>query len=157
MWTMNLQMFKLDLEETGNRRSNYHYPLDHQKSKRVPEKHFCIIDFTKAFDCVAHNKLQKILQEMGLSDHLTCLLRSLNVGQETIVKTGHERTDRLQIGKGVDQGCILSPCLFNLSAEYILWNSRLDEAQAGIRIAGRNINNFRYTDAPPLWQKVKNN
>ena len=99
-----------------------------------------------AFDCVDHNKLWKILKEMGIPDHLTCLLRNLYAGQETTVRTGHGTTDWYQIGKGVHQGCILSPCLFNLSAEYIVRNAELDEAQAGIKIAGRNINNLRYAN-----------
>ena len=93
-----------------------------------------------------HNKLWKILQEMGMPDHLTCLLRNLYAGQEATVRTGHEKTDWFQIGKGVCQGCILSPYLFNLYAEYIRQNARLDEAQAGIKIAERNINNLRYED-----------
>ena len=105
--------------------------------------YFCFIDYAKAFDCVDHNKLWKILQEMGIPDHLTCLLRNLYAGQAATVKTGHGTTDWFQIGKGVCQGCILSPGLFNLYAECILQNSRLDEAQAGIKIAGRNINNLR--------------
>ena len=88
----------------------------------------------------------KILKEMGISDHLTCLLRNLYAGQEARVRTGHGTTDWLQIGKGVRQGCILSPCLFNLNAEYIMRNAGLEEAQAGIKIAGRNINNLRYVD-----------
>ena len=104
------------------------------------------IDYAKAFDCVDHNKLWEILEEMGIPDHLTCLLRNLYAGQEATVRTGHGKTDWLQLGKGVRQGCIFSPCLFNLYAESILWNARLDEAQAGIKIAGRNINNLRYTD-----------
>ena len=103
-----------------------------------------------------HNKLWKILKEMGIPDHLTCLLRNLYVGQEATVKTGHG-TDWFQIGKEVHQGCILSPCLFNLYAEYIMRNTELDEAQAGIKIAGRNISNLRYTDDTPLWQKAKKN
>ena len=116
--------------------------LDHQKSKRVPEKiYFFFIDYAKAFDCVDHNKLWKILKEMGIPDHLTCLLRNLYAGQEA---TGHGRTDWFQIGKEVHQGCILSSCLFNLYAEYIMRNSGLDEAQAGIKIDARNINNLRY-------------
>ena len=119
--------------------------------------YFCFIDYAKAFDCVDHNKLWTILKEMGIPDHLTCLLRNLYAGQEATVKTGHGTTDWFQIGKGVGQGYILSPCLFNLYAEYIMRNAGLDEAQAGIKIAGRNINNFRYADAPPLWQKVKKN
>ena len=107
---------------------------------------FCFVDYAKAFDCVDHNKLWKILKEMGIPDHLTCLLRNLYAGQEAIVRTGHGITDWLQIGKGVHQGCILSPCLFNFYAEYIMRNAGLEEAQAGIRIAGRNINNLRYGD-----------
>ena len=103
-----------------------------------------------------HNKLWKILQEMGMPDHMTCLLRNLYEGQEAIVRIGHGTTDWFQIGKGVCQGCILSPCLFNLYAEYIIQNSRLDEAQAGIKFAGKNINNLRYADDTTLWQKVKN-
>ena len=101
---------------------------------------------TKAFDCVDHNELWKILKEMGIPDHLTCLLRSLHAGQEATVRTGHGTTDWFQIGKGVRQGCILSPCLFNLYAEYIMRNAGLEETQAGIKIARRNINNLRYAD-----------
>ena len=104
------------------------------------------MDYAKAFDCVDHNKLWKILKEMGIPEHLTCLLRNLYAGQETTVKTGYGTTDLFQAGKGVHQGCIFSPCLFNLYAEYIMWNAGLDEAQAGIKLAGRNINNLRYTD-----------
>ena len=104
-----------------------------------------------------HNKLWKILQEMGIPDHLSCLLRNLYVGQEATVRTGYGTTDWFQIGKGVRQGCILSPCLFNLYAEYVMSNAGLDEAQAGIKFAGRNINNFRYRDDTTLWQKVKKN
>ena len=108
--------------------------------------YFCFINDAKAFDCVDHNKLWKILKEMGIPDHLTCLLRNLYAGQEVTVRTGHGTTDWFQIGKGVHQGCIWSPCLFNLYAEYIMWNAWLDEAQARIKIAGRNINNLRYAD-----------
>ena len=107
--------------------------------------YFCFIDYAKAFDCVDHNKLWKILKEMGIPDHLNFLLRNLYAGQEATVRTGHETTDWFQIRKGVRQGCILSPCLFNFYAEYIMRNAGLDEAQAGIKIAGRNINN-KYTD-----------
>ena len=117
--------------------------------------YFCFIDYTKAFDCVDHNKLWKILKEMGIPDHLTCLLRNLYAGQEATVGTGHGTTDWLQIGKGVHQGCILSPCLFNLYAEYIRRNARLDEAQAGIKIAGRNINNLRYVNDSILMAESK--
>ena len=108
--------------------------------------YFCFIDYAKAFDCVDQNKLWKILKEMGIPDHLTCLLRNLYAGQEATVRTGHGTTDWFQRGKGVCQGCILSPCLFNLYAEYIMRNAGLEEAQAGIKIAGRNINNLKYAD-----------
>ena len=112
--------------------------------------YFCFIDYAKAFDCLDHNKLWKILKEMGLPHHLTCLLRNLYTGHEATVRTGYGTTDWFQIGKGVSQGCILSPCLFNLNAEYIMRNPGLDEAQAGIKIAGRNINNLRYADDTTL-------
>ena len=105
--------------------------------------YFIFIDYTKAFDCVNHNK---VLQEMELSDPLTCLLRNLYEGQEAMVRTGHGTTDWFQIGKGVYKGCILSPCLFNLHAEYIMKNAGLDEAQTGIQFVRRNINNLRHTD-----------
>uniref|UniRef100_A0A8B9W1P3 RNA-directed DNA polymerase n=1 Tax=Bos mutus grunniens TaxID=30521 RepID=A0A8B9W1P3_BOSMU len=108
------------------------------------------IDYAKAFDCVDHNKLWKILKEMGIPEHLTCLLRNLYAGQEATLRTGHGTTDWFQIGKGVCQGCILSPCLFNLYAEYTMRNAGLEEAQAGIKIAGRNINNLRYADDTTL-------
>ena len=122
--------------------------MDHRKSKRVPEKHyFCFIDYAKAFDCVDHNQLWKILKEMGIPDYLTCLLRNLYADQEATVRTGHGTTDWFQIGKGVHQGCILSPCLFNVDAEY---NAGLEEAQAGIKIAERTINNLRYADDTTL-------
>ena len=107
--------------------------------------YFCFIDYAKAFDCVDHNKLWKILQEMGIPDQLTCLLRSLYAGQEATVRNGHGTTDWFQIRNGVRQGCILSLCLFKLYAKYIMRNTGLDEAQAGIKIAGRSINNLRYT------------
>ena len=108
------------------------------------------IDYAKAFDCVDYHKLWKILKLMEIPDHLTCLLRNLYAGQETTVSTGHETTDWFQIGKGVCQGCILSPCLFNFYADYIMRNTGLDEAQSGIKIAGRNINNLRYADDTTL-------
>ena len=107
---------------------------------------FCFIDYAKAFDCVDHNKLWQILKEMGIPDHLTCLLRNLYAGQEATVRPGHGTADWLKIGKGVHQGCILSLCLFNLHAECIMRNAGLDEAQAEIKIAGRNINNLKYAD-----------
>ena len=112
--------------------------------------YFCFIDYAKAFDCVDHNKLWKILKEMGIPNHLTCLLRNLNVGQEATVRTRRGTKDWFQIGKGVHQVCILSPCLFNFYAEYIIQNARLDESQAGINIARRNINNLRYADDSTL-------
>ena len=119
--------------------------------------YFCFIDYVKAFDCVDDNKLWKILKEMGAPDHLTCLFRNLFAGQEATVGTGHGTTDWFQIEKGVHQGCILSPCLFNLYAGYIMRNAGLNEAQAGIKIAWRNINNLRYADYTTLWQKAKKN
>uniref|UniRef100_A0A8B9YML8 RNA-directed DNA polymerase n=1 Tax=Bos mutus grunniens TaxID=30521 RepID=A0A8B9YML8_BOSMU len=112
--------------------------------------YFRYIDYAKAFDCVDHNQLWKILKEMGIPDHLICLLRNLYAGQEATVRPGHGRTDCFQIGKGVRQGCILSPCLFNFYAEYIMRNAGLEETQAGIKIAGRNINNLGYADDTTL-------
>ena len=150
-------MFKLVLKRQRNQRSNCQHLLNHQKSRKVSEKiYFCFIDYVKAFDCVDHNKLWKILREMGIPHHLTCLLRNLYAVQEATVRTGHGSTDWFQIGKGVRQGCILSPCLFNLYAEYIRRNAGLDEAQAGIKIAKRNISHLRYVD-DTLWQKVRKN
>ena len=122
-----------------------------KKAREFPKNiSFCFIDYVKAFDCVDHKKLWKILKEMGTPDHLTCLLRNLYAGQEATVRTGHGTTDWFQIGKGVHQGCILSPCLFNFYAEYIMRNAGLEETQAGIKIAGRNINNLRYADDTTL-------
>ena len=112
--------------------------------------YFCFFDYAKAFDCVDHNKLWKILKEMEIPDHLSCLLRNLYSGQEPTVRTGNRTTDWFQIEKGVRQGCILSPCLFNLYAEYVMQNARLDEVQAEIKIVGRNINNLRYADDTTL-------
>ena len=112
--------------------------------------YFCFIDYVKTIDCEDHNKLWKILQEMGISNHLTCLLRNLYEIQEATVRSGCETTDWFQNRKGVCQGCILSPCLFNIYAGYIIRNTELDEVQAGIRIAGRNINNLRYADDTTL-------
>ena len=112
--------------------------------------YFCFIDYAKAFDCMDHNKLWKILKEMGISDHLTCLLRNLYTGPKATVRTGHGTTDWFSMGKGVCQGCIPSPCLFNFYAEHIMRNSGLKEIQAGIKIAGRHINIFRYADDTTL-------
>ena len=119
------------------------------------QKNICFIDYDKAFDCVDHNKLWKILKEMGIPDHLTNLLKNLYAGQEATVRTGPGTTDWFKIGKGVRQGCILSPCLFNFYAEYIMRNAGLDEAQAGIKTAGRNINNLRYADDNTLMAESK--
>ena len=112
--------------------------------------YFCFIDYANAIDCVGHNELWKILKEMGIPDHLTCLLRNLYAGQQATVRTGHEMTDSFQIGKWVHQGYMLSPCLFNLHAEDIMRNAGLEEAQAGIKIAGRNNNNLIYADDTTL-------
>ena len=128
-------------------------PISARSSKKQEFQkiiYFCFIDYAKAFDCVDHNKLWKILQEMEIPDHLTCLLRNLYAGQEAAVRTGLGTTDWFQIGKGVCQGCILSPCLFNLYAEYIMRIAGLEEAQAGIKISGRNFNNLRYADDTTL-------
>ena len=112
--------------------------------------YFCFIDYAKAFDCVDHNKLLKILKETGIPDHLTCLLRNLYASQEATVRTGRGTTDWFQIRMRVRQGYILSPCLFNLYTEYIMRNAGMDEAQTGIKIAGRNINNLKYADGSTL-------
>ena len=144
-------MFKLDLEraEEQSQIANIHWIMEKARDfqKNI---YLCFIDYAKAFDCVDHNKLWKILKEMGIPDNLTCLLRNLYAGQEATVRTGHETTDWFQIGKGVHQGCILSPCLFNLYAEYIMRNAGLEEAQAKIKIARRNIKNLRYADDTTL-------
>ena len=110
------------------------------------QKNICFINYVKAFDCVGHNKLLRIFKEMGIPDHLTCLLRSPYAGQEAAVRTRHGIMDWFQIGKGVHQGCIVSPCSFNFYAEYIMQNARLNEAQARIKITGRNINNLKYAN-----------
>ena len=115
----------------------------------------CFIDYAKAFDCMDHNKLWKILKEMGMPDHLTCLLRNLCAGREATVRTGHGTTDWFQIRKGIHQGCILSPCLFNLYGDYIMQNAGLDESQVGIKIAGRNINNLSYADDVALMVEIE--
>ena len=125
--------------------------MNHRKKQKFQKNiYFCFIDCAKASDYVDRNKLWKILQEMGIPDHLTCLLRNLDAGQEATVRTRHGTMDCFKIGRGIHQGCILSPCLFNLNAEDILRNAGLDEAQAGIKIAGRNTNNLRYTDDTTL-------
>ena len=142
---MKFQMFKLDLEKAGEPEIKLPTYVGSSKKVREFQKniYFCFIDYVKVFDCVNHNKLWEILQEMRMPDHLTCLLRNLCTGQEATV-------DWFQIGNGVCQGCILSPCLFNLYTEYIMRNVGLEEAQAGIKISGRNINNLRYADDTTL-------
>ena len=144
-------MFKLVLEKAEEPESKLPISAGSLKNQEFQKNiYFCFIDYAKAVDCVDHNKLWKILKEMGIPDHLTCLLRNLYSGQEATVRTGQGTTDWFQIGKGVCQGCILSPCLFNLNAEYIMRNVELEEAQARIKIAGRNINNLRYADDTTL-------
>ena len=147
-------MFKLVLEKAEE--SEIKLPISAGSSKKQVSSrniYFCFIDYAKAFDCVDHNKLWTILNEMGIPDHLTCHLRNLYAGQEATVRTGHGTTDWFQIGKGVRQGYMLSPCLFNLYAEYITRNAGLEETQAGIKIARRNINNLRYADDHPYGRK----
>ena len=136
---------------TRDQIANIHWII--KKAKEFQKNiYFCFIDYAKAFNCVDHNKLWKILKVVGIPDHLTCLLRNLYAGQEATVRTGQGTADWFPIGKGVHQDCILSLCLFNLYAEYIMRNAGLEEAQAGIKIAGRNMQM-----TPPLWQKVKRN
>ena len=134
---------------TRDQIANIHWIMEEAREfqKKI---YFCFIDYAKAFDCVDHNKLWKILNEMGIPDHLICLLRNLYAGQEAPVKTGDGTTDWFQIGKGVRQGCILSSCLFNFYAEYIMRNAGLEETQAGTKNARRNINNLRYADDTTL-------
>jgi len=151
MWIMNFQTFKMDLEKEEEPEIKLPTSVGSSKKQRVPESHLPLLYWlSQSLWLCGFNKLWTILEEMGIPDHLTCLLRNLCAGQEATVRTGHATTDWFQIGKGVHQSCILSPCLFNLYAEYIMWSARLDEAQAGINIAGRNINNLRYADATTL-------
>ena len=154
---MNFQMFKLVLEKADKPEIKLSTSVGSLKKTRKFQKNicFCFIDYAKAFDWVDHKKLQKIVREMGIPDHLTCLLRNLYAGQEARLRTGHGTTDWFQIGKGVRQGCILSPCLFNFYAEYIMRNAGLEETQSGIKIAGRNINNPRYADDTTLMPESK--
>ena len=151
-------MFMLDLEKEEEPEIKLPTSIASSKKQECSRKivYFFLTDYAKVFNCVDHSKRWKILKEMGIPDHLTCLLRNLYGGQEAIVRTGHGTTDWFQIGKGEHQGSILSPCLFHLYAEYIMRNAGLDETQAGIKIASRNINNLRYADDTALWQKVKN-
>ena len=130
--------------------------MDHRKARELQKIiYFYFIDYTKAFTCVGHNNPRKILQDMGIPDHLSCLLRNLYAGQEATVRTRHGTMDWFQIGKGVHQGFILSPCLFNLYAECIMQNAGLDEAQTGINTARRNINNLRYANDITLMEESK--
>ena len=148
---MNFQMIKLVLEKAEE--PEIKLPTSAGSSKKQgfqKDIYFCFIDYVKAFDCVDHHKLWKILKEMGMSDHLICLLRNVYAGQEATVRTGHGTTDWFQIGKGVRQGCILPPCLFNLYAEYIMRNTGLEETQVGIKMVGRIINNLRYAEDTTL-------
>ena len=148
---MNFQMFKLVLEKAEEPEIKLPTSAGSSKKQEFQKNiYFCFIDYGKAFDCVNHNQLWKILKEMGIPDHLTCLLRNLYAGQEATVRSGHGTTDWFQIGKGVCQGCILSPCLFHFYAEYIMRNAGLDEAQAGIKIVWRNINNLICADDTTL-------
>ena len=143
-------MFKLVLEKAEEPEIKLPTSTGSLKRQEFQKNiYFCFIEYAKAFDCVGHNKLWKILKKMGIPDYLTCLLRNLYAGQDATVRTGHGTTDWFQIGKGVHQGCILSPCLFNLYVEYIMRNVGL-EVQAGIKIARRNINNLRYADDTTL-------
>ena len=150
-------MFKLVFRKGRGTRDQIANILWIIKRAREFQKNICFIDYAKASDCVDHNKLWKILQEMGIPDHLTCLLRNLYASQEATVRTGHGTPDWFQIGKGVHQGCILSPCLLNLNAEYIMRNAGLEEAQDGIKISGRNINNLRYADDTTLMAENEGN
>ena len=146
-------MFKLGLEKTEEPEIKLPTSVGSSKKQEFQKNiYFCFIDCAKAFGCVDHNKLCKILTEMGIPEHITCLVRNLYAGQEATVKTRHG-TDRFQIGKGVLQGCILSPCLFNLYAGYIMRSAGLEEAQAGVKIAGRSINNLRYADDTTYGRK----
>ena len=152
-------MFKLDLEKAEEQRgkiASIHWIIEKAREfwKNI---YFCFTDYAKTFDCVDHNKLWEILKGKGIPDHLICLLRNLYAGQEATVRTRHETKDWFQIGKRVHQGCILSPCLFNLYAGYILRNARLDEAQLESRLPGEISITSDMQMIPPLWQKVKRN
>ena len=149
-------MFKQDLEKAEEQEIKLPTSVGLSKKQEFQKNiYFCFIDYAKDFDCVDHNKRWKILKEMGIPDHLTCLLRNLHAGQEATVRTGHGTTDWFQVRKGVRQGCILSPCLFNLYEDYIMRSAGLEGEQAGIKIAGRNINNLRYADDTPLMAESK--
>ena len=152
-------MLKLDFKKAAE--PEIELPTSSGSSKKAREFqkniYFCFIDYVRAFDCLDHNILWKILQEMGIPDHLTCLLRNLYAGQEATVRTEHGMTDWFKIGKEVRQGCILPHCLFNWHAEYIMQNARLDDSQVEIKISRRNINNFRYADDATLMAESERN
>ena len=151
-------MFKLVLGKAEEPEIKLPTSARSSKKQEISRKtSFCFIDYVKAFDGVDHNKLWKILKEIGIPDHLICLLRNLYAGQEATVRTGHGTADWFPIGKGVRQGCILSPCLFNLYAEYIMRNAGLEEAQAESRLPGEISITSDMQMIPPLWQKVKRN
>ena len=156
---MNFLMFKLVLEKsrgTRDQTANIHWIME--KARKFQKNiYFCFIDYAKAFDCVDHNKLWKILKEMGIPDYLTCLLRNLYAGQEAAIRTGHRTTDWFQIGKGESQGCIWSPCLFNLYAEYIMQNAGQMKHKRELRLPGEISITSDTQMTPPLWQKVKRN
>ena len=164
-WTKKFQMFKMNLEKGEEPEIKLPTSVGSSKKAKEFQKNIyfwvkwtelnCFMDYVKAFDSVDHNKLWKILKEMGIPDDLTCPLRNLYSNQEATIRTGRGKTDWFQIGKVVQQGYILSPCLFNLYAEYIIRNAGLEEAQVGIKIARRNIDNMQMT--PHVWQKVKKN
>ena len=153
---MNFQMFKLVLEKAEDQIANIRWII--KKARQFQKNiYFCFIDYAKEFDCMDHNKLWKILKEMGITDHLTCLLRNLYASQEATVRTGHGTIDWFQIGKGVCQGCILSPCLFNLYAEYIMRNAGLEEAQLVSRLPGEISITSDMQMKPLLRQKMTKN
>ena len=141
---------------TRDQNANIHWIIKKAREFQKKKIYFCFIDYFKVFDCVNHNKLWKILQEMEIADHLTCLLRNLYASQKATVRTRHRSTDWFQIRKGIHQACVLSPFLFKLYAEYIMRNAALDEVQTGIKSAGRNSNTSDMQMIPNLWQKVKN-
>ena len=147
-WTKNFQMYKLDLEKAEEPEIKMSISVGSQRKQRNFRKniYFCFIDYAKTFDCVDHNKLWKILKDMGIPDHLICLLRNLYARQEATVRTRYGTMDWFKIGKGVWQDCILSPCLFNSYTEHIMPNAGLDESHAGMKTVGRNIKNLRYID-----------
>ena len=156
---MNFLMFKLILEKAEEPEIKFPTSVGSSKKQESSRKniYFCFIDYAKAFDCVDHNRLWKILKEMGTPDHQTCLLRNPYAGQEATVRTGHGTTDWFQIGKGVCQGCILSPCLINLYAEYTMRNAGLEKQKLESRLLREISITSDMQMTPPLWQKVKRN